>query len=227
MLDATRVLVVDDHAIVRTGIRRLLETASRRFEVAEAKDGDSALTQVRLRKPELMVLDLHLPTSRGTDVLCREIVAASPGTRILIFTAFADAEAICTCLKEGARGCALKDAATTDVVPALMRIEAGEIVIEPRVAQRVAAGLTQSLRDDDGLHLTNRERDVLRLLGDGMSNRQIADRLFLSEHTVKGYVTSLLHKLGARSRLEAVAVATHAGVLTPRRSRGADVGAMP
>lgn len=216
---ATVVLVVDDHPLARQGVRRLLEHASRRFDVLEAADGATALQQVRERRPDLMILDLDLPTPRGTSALCREVTMVSPATRILICTAFADADQICECIAEGARGCILKDAAIGEIATALARIEAGRTVIEPRIAEQLAVRLTRSLRDDDPIRLTRRERAVLRLLGDGLSNRQIADRLVLSEHTVKGYVTSLLHKLGARSRLEVVVLATRAGLLTPLDAR--------
>lgn len=222
---AKAVLVVDDHPIARAGIRRVLEAASRRFEIAEAEDGDGALRTVRALKPALVILDLHLPTARGTSVLCREIVAASPGSRILICTAFADTDEICACLEEGARGCVLKDSDTSEVLTALMRVEAGETAIEPRVAERVAARLTRAWRPDGGPRLTSRERSVLQLLGDGLSNRRIANRLILSEHTVKGHVTSVLQKLGASSRLEAVAVAMRDGVLAPSTRHGAVAGA--
>lgn len=216
---ATLVLVVDDHPLARHGLRRLLEHAPRRFDVLEAADGVGALRQVREHRPRLMILDLDLPTPRGTSALCREITMVSPETHILICTAFEDADQICECIAEGARGCILKDAAMGDIATALTRIEAGRTVIDPRIAERLAVRLTRSLRDDDPVRLTRRERTVLRLLGDGLSNRQIADRLILSEHTVKGYVTSLLHKLGARSRLEVVVLATRAGLLAPLETR--------
>ncbi|MBS1870260.1 MAG: response regulator transcription factor [Actinobacteria bacterium] len=216
---ATRVLVVDDHPLARQGLRRLLDHAPRRFAVAEAGDGETALRQLRRLAPDLVILDLHLPTPRGTSALCREITSVSPTTRILICTAFEDDDLICECLAEGARGCVLKDAETSDIATALARVEAGETVIAPRIAGRLALRLTEELRDGDGGRLTRRERSVLALLGDGLSNRQIADRLFLSEHTIKGYVTSLLRKLGARSRLEAVALATRAGLLRPSDGR--------
>lgn len=212
----TLALLVDDHPLARHGVRRLLEHTGRRFEVLEAADGVVALEQVRRHKPDLVVLDLQLPTPRGTSALCREITVASPSTRILICTAFPDADRICECITEGARGCILKDAEMSAIAATLMRIEAGEVVIEPRIAERLAVRLTRELRDDDHVRLTKRERAVLGLLGDGFSNRAIADRLFLSEHTVKGYVTSLLHKLGAKSRLEAVVLATRAGLLASR-----------
>ncbi len=209
-------LLVDDHPLARHGVRRLLEHTGRRFEVLEASDGVAALEQARRHKPDLVVLDLQLPTPRGTSALCREITVTSPSTRILICTAFPDADRICECITEGARGCILKDAEMAEIAAALTRIDAGEVVIEPRIAERLAVRLTRELREDDHVRLTKRERAVLGLLGDGFSNREIASRLYLSEHTVKGYVTSLLHKLGAKSRLEAVVLATRAGLLAPR-----------
>lgn len=212
---ARTVLVVDDHPIARHGILRLLESASRSFEVAEAADGPGALQLARQLKPDVIILDLRLPTSQGTSALCHQLTAVSPASRIVICTAFEDAEQISECLAAGARGCILKDAEASDFTTTLARIEAGETVIDPRIAQQLAVRFTKELRDEDEFHLTKRERAVLRLLGDGFSNREIADQLFLSEHTVKGYVTSLLGKLGARSRLEAVVLATRAGLLTP------------
>jgi DNA-binding NarL/FixJ family response regulator len=209
-------LLVDDHPLARHGLRRLLEHTTRRFQIIEAAEGVAALEQVRRHRPDLVVLDLQLPTPRGTSTLCREIVAASPSTRILICTAYPDADQLCECIAEGARGCILKHAEMSQIAVALSRIEAGELVIEPTIAERLAVRLTRELRDDDRMRLTKRERAVLALLGDGFSNREIAGQLYLSEHTVKGYVTSLLHKLGAKSRLEAVVLATRAGLLAPR-----------
>ncbi len=216
---ATTVLVVDDHPIARHGLRRLLEDAPRRFEVAEAADGPSALAQVRALKPDLVILDLQLPATRNASTLCREIMQANPATRILICTAFEDADQIFECLANGARGCVLKDAEMTDFATALARIDAGETVIAPRIAERLAVRFTREMSGEEE-RLTKRERAVLALLGEGLSNREIAGRLYLSEHTVKGHVTSVLHKLGARSRLEAVVLATREGLLAPHAGRG-------
>ena len=209
-----RVLVVDDHPLARHGVCRLLESSARRYELIEASDGTGALELARRDRPELVVLDLRLPTPRGTSALCEELLMVSPASRILVCTAFEDAARIGECIAAGARGCILKDAEGGDFVTALARVEAGETVIEPRIAQQLAVRFTRGLGQQDDFGLTKRERSVLALLGDGFSNRQIAGQLLLSEHTVKGYVTSLLNKLGARSRLEAVVLATRAGLLT-------------
>ncbi len=217
--DAVTVLIVDDHPIVRQGLRGLLMGGPRRYHVGEAQDGRGALQQVRRLMPDVVVLDLDLPTPRGTTALCREIIALSPETRILICTAFADADRIGECITAGARGCILKDAATADFTTTLARMKAGETVIEPRIAQELAVRFTRDMQQP-GVRLTQRERAVLVALGDGCSNRQIADRLVVSEYTVKGHVTSILRKLGARSRLEAVVLASSEGLLSARAGRG-------
>jgi DNA-binding NarL/FixJ family response regulator len=219
-----RVLVVDDHPIARYGLRRLLEGAGDQFEIAEASDGAGALQRAHSDQPDLVILDLRLPAPRGTIALCQEMLAVSPASRILICTAFGDVARISECIASGARGCILKDADAQTFAAVLDRIEAGETVIDPRIAQQLAVRLTKGLGRQDDFRLTKRERGVLTLLGDGLSNRQIADHLYLSEHTVKGYVTSLLEKLGARSRLEAVVLATRAGLLATSDRAGALTG---
>lgn len=207
----TKVLIVDDHPVARRGLQALLEQAMDVTGHAEAADGTRALSLAGTMAPDLIVLDLRMP---GEDpaLLCKQLLERAPQARLVVFTAFDDREAIKGCLATGANGCLLKDASEADIGESLRRIMAGETVIDPRIAERMALEYARVLRGDAVL-LTPREREVLRLLAEGLSNRAIAETLSLAESTAKGYVATLLQKLGADSRLQAVVQADRAGLL--------------
>lgn len=207
----TSVLIVDDHPVARRGLRALIEQAMEVTGLAEAADGAGAMSVATTMAPDLIVLDLRIP-DEDPAVLCGQLLGCAPRARLVVFTAFDDREKIKACLAAGANGCMLKDASEADVGESLRRIMAGETVIDSRIASRMALEYTQMLRGE-AVQLTPREREVLRLLAQGLSNRSIATTLNLAESTVKGYVATLLQKLGADSRLQAVVQADRAGLL--------------
>lgn len=207
-----RLLIVDDHSVARHGLQTLAEDALDVATVAHADTEERALAAAEKLRPDLIVLDLRVPGVNPAR-LCGQLVARQPGAKTVVFTAFEDLQAIRACVAAGARGCILKDAADVDVGDTLRRILAGEIVFDPRIADGMAREYTASLQRDKP-ELTERELEVLTLLADGLSNRAIAGQLHLAESTVKGYVATLLEKLGVDSRLQVVVRAHREGLLT-------------
>lgn len=208
-----KALVLDDHAVARRGLRTILEET---FELAACEavaTSAEAIQAAQSLRPDLVVLDMHVPGSLPAHELCRQLRALLPDARIVIVTAFDRTGEIRDCLAAGADGCLLKDTAEVDLAAALKGIWDGEGVLDPRIAQRLANELVGRRPSSPDSSLTGRERDVLQLIAEGCSNRAIADRLRLSEATVKGYVSSLLAKLNASSRLEALVRASDAGLL--------------
>jgi two-component system response regulator DevR len=209
-----RVLIVDDHPIARQGLATLVRQAFRVERIIEAETAHEAIVAAKRDDPELILLDLRIPGVQSTSVLCTQLRMASPRARVAIITAFDEANAIKRCFAAGADACLLKDSSMIDLRKALQAIVAGQRVIDPRIAQTLATEHVRVLRGErPTVALTQREREVLELLAEGCSNRLIAERLFIAETTVKGYVSSLLDKLEASSRLQAVVRATEHGLL--------------
>ncbi len=205
-----RVLVVDDHPIVREGLVALIEDEAD-FDVAgSAGSAEEALEVIERLLPDVLLLDLELPGLDGVAAL-PGFTHASPGTRILIFTAYDTDERVFGAIRSGARGYLLKGAPATEITQAIRAVHAGESYLEPRIAAKLVAEVSAPRRFS-GL-LTERERSVLRLVAAGLANKQIARSLSISERTVKFHVTSILRKLEADNRAQAVAVATHRGLL--------------
>jgi two-component system nitrate/nitrite response regulator NarL len=211
-MNAVRLLIVDDHSVARRGLQTLAEAAFDVSAVAHADTEEGALESAEEVRPDLIVLDLRVPGVNPAR-LCGLLQARLPDAKVVLFTAFEDLQAISACIAAGARGCVLKDAADVNVGDTLRRILAGEIVFDPRIADDIAREYTASLQGERP-ELTKRELEVLALLADGLSNRAIAGRLHLAESTVKGYVATLLEKLGVESRLQAVVRAHRDGLLT-------------
>jgi DNA-binding NarL/FixJ family response regulator len=209
--DSMKILVVDDHPVSRRGLRALAEEAFEHPAVTCVASGRQALAHVVEDPPDLIVLDLRMPGEHAPP-LCQELLHRAPRARLVVFTAYAELEEIRECLAAGAHGCLLKDASETNVGRALQRIMEGHTIIEPRIAKGLAVAYSRVLRGDT-VQLTARERDVLRLLAEGLSNKAIAARLVLAESTVKGHVSTLRTKLGATSRLHAVVQADRHGLL--------------
>ncbi len=213
-----KVLVVDDHLVARRGLRTILREAFGVDQCAEAGDAAGALALVDGERFDLLLVDMRLPGPMSTVELCARLRAALPDAGIVIVTAFDRSDEIRGCLAAGADGCLLKDTSEVDMTEALRTILAGGCVIDPRIAFQLARDLAITPvpgpgRNRPGPQLTGRERDVLDLLAEGCSNRTIARRLGLSEATVKGYVSNVLDKLNASSRLEALVKASDAGLL--------------
>jgi DNA-binding NarL/FixJ family response regulator len=210
----TKVLVVDDHPLARRGVASLLTEAFQSLDMREAGTTAEAITIATTFQPNLVVLDLRMPDPPGPAATCAILKERNRHGFIVILTAFAEMDLIRHCLASGADGVLLKDAEPDDLIVRLRHLAEGTRVIDPRVAQTLALERVSTLRgESDHIVLSPREREVLDLLAEGCSNKQIAGRLFIAETTVKGYVAALLVKLGVDSRLQAVVRAAQRGLL--------------
>jgi len=212
----TRVFLLDDHEIVRRGLRELLEQEPDMEIVGDAGTAEEALSRIPPTQPDVALLDVRLPDGDGIEV-CREIRSAHPEIRCLMLTSFADDEALFSAIMAGASGYLLKQVKGNDLIDAIRRVGKGESLLDPsmtaRVLDRIRAGADQA---DELAGLTEQERRVLDLIAEGLTNRQIGERMFLAEKTVKNYVSNLLAKLGMSRRSEAAAFAAR---LEERRGR--------
>ncbi|MCB1013675.1 MAG: response regulator transcription factor [Acidimicrobiales bacterium] len=209
-----RVFLLDDHEVVRRGLRDLLE-AEEDFEVVgEAGTAEEAYGRIPATRPDVAVLDVRLPDGDGIEV-CREIRSRHPEIQCLMLTSFADDEALFSSIMAGASGYLLKQVKGTDLVGGIRRVGAGESLLDPSLTQKVLERL-RSPEEDELAGLTPQERKILDLIAEGLTNRQIGERMFLAEKTVKNYVSNLLSKLGMSRRTEA---AVYAARLAERRER--------
>lgn len=206
-----RVMVVDDHPVVRDGVVLLLRGDPALAVVGAAETGRAALERAPALRPDLVLLDLRLPDMLAPEIVVglREVV---PAARVVVFTAHGDHHGVQAALDAGAYGALLKDAAATDLVAALRRVLRGERVSDPRVVPG-AAGRPGTAELPTRGGLTRREYEVLRLAAQGRTNPEIAESTGLARNTVKTYLQSALHKLGARNRVEAIGKASEAGLL--------------
>ena len=201
-----RVFLLDDHEVVRRGVRELLESEDDLEVVGEAGTAEEALRRIPATHPDVAVLDVRLPDGDGVEV-CREIRSAHPETACLMLTSFADDEALFSAIMAGASGYVLKQVRGTDLIDGVRRVGQGESLLDPSLTSRVLERLRQPAPPDELAGLTDQERKVLDLIAEGMTNRQIGEQLFLAEKTVKNYVSNLLAKLGMSRRTEAAAFA--------------------
>jgi len=198
-----RVFLLDDHEIVRQGLRALLESQGDFEVVGEAATAADALTRIPPLQPDVAVLDVRLPDGDGVQV-CREIRTDEPEIKCLMLTSFADDEALFEAIMAGAAGYVLKQIKGTDIVDAIRRVAAGESLLDPDATRRVLDRIRNPPEEDERLaSLTPQERRILGLITDGLTNRQIAEEMFLAEKTVKNYVSNLLAKLGMERRTQA------------------------
>jgi two-component system, NarL family, response regulator DevR len=205
-----RVFLLDDHEVVRRGVREVLEGQSGgEIQVAgEAGTADEALRRLPAVSPDVAILDVRLPDGNGVEV-CREIRSNHPEVRCLMLTSFADDEALFDAIMAGAAGYVLKQVRGSDLVDNVKRVAAGQSLLDPSVTATVLERLRRGPEEDPGApHLTDQERRILDLLAEGLTNRQIGERLYLAEKTVKNYVSNLLMKLGMHRRTEAAVYAT-------------------
>jgi two-component system response regulator DevR len=193
-----RVLLVDDHEVVRRGLREMLDDEADISVIAEAGSVDEAVTRAGKTPPDVAVVDVQLPDGSGVD-LCRSL--RDLGIRCLVLTAFDDEEALVGAIMAGASGYLLKQVRGQDVVTAVREVAAGRSLLDPATTARVL----ERMRNPAPVGLTDQEQRVLELIGEGLTNRQIGERLFLAEKTVKNYVTSVLAKLGMERRTQAAA----------------------
>jgi two-component system response regulator DevR len=199
------VFLLDDHEIVRRGIADLLEVESDIRVVGEAGTVAEALRRIPAARPDVALLDARLPDGSGIDV-CRDIRSASPEVRCLILTSYDDDDALFAAVMAGAAGYLLKEIRGTSLVDAVRQVATGKSLLDPAVTGRLMARLRdgdQKSADATLSSLSQRERDVLALITDGLTNKEIGERLFLSEKTVKNYVSGLLAKLGMQRRTQA------------------------
>jgi DNA-binding NarL/FixJ family response regulator len=202
-------VVVDDHPIVRQRLTAALADEADFQVLGAAASAEEALSLVARLHPDVILLDLELPGLSGIDAIPR-LIAASPDSKILVFTAYDTDERVLGAIRAGARGYLLKGAAVADIARAVRDVAAGGSALEPRVAAKLVTTVREPRAAD---HLTAREREVLGLIARGLPGKQIARALNISERTVKFHTASLLRKLGADNRAQAVALATQRGLL--------------
>jgi DNA-binding NarL/FixJ family response regulator len=200
-----RVLLVDDHEVVRRGVRDLLSSERDITVVAEAGSVAEALVRAAATSPDVAIVDMRLPDGDGVE-LCRQLRADGELPRCLVLTAFDDEQALVKAIQAGVSGYLLKQVRGQDLITAVREVAAGRSLLDPQTTARVLDRIRRGTEPDLIDSLTERERRVLELLGQGMSNREIGQRLFLAEKTVKNYVTSVLAKLGMQRRAQAVAL---------------------
>lgn len=209
------VFLLDDHELVRAGLRTLIESTDDIVVVGEAATAADALARLPAMRPDVAILDVRLPDGNGVEV-CREIRSHSAEIACLMLTSYADDEALFAAIMAGAAGYVLKQVAGTDLLEDIRRVGAGQSILDATLTQRVLEQFRQGPSQDPRLaSLTPQERRILELIAQGMTNRQIAAELYLAEKTVKNYVSNLLSKLGMERRTQA---ATFAARLDERSS---------
>ena len=206
--DIIGVFLLDDHEIVRRGVRELLESNDDMEIVGEAGTAEEALARIPATRPRVAVLDVRLPDGNGVEV-CREVRSRLPEVQCLMLTSFSDDEALIDAIMAGAAGYVLKQIRGNDLADAIRRVARGESLLDPAVTRSVLDRLRNPAPVDDRLaQLTDQERRILDLIAKGMTNREIGNEMHLAEKTVKNYVSNMLTKLGMRRRTEAAVFAT-------------------
>ncbi|MBE1583576.1 response regulator [Nonomuraea angiospora] len=202
-----RVFLVDDHEVVRRGVAALLESEDDIEVIGEAGTAESAIARIAALRPEVAVLDVRLPDGSGVDV-CREVRSRVPGLACLMLTSFADDDALFAAVMAGAAGYVLKQIHGSDLVGAVRTVALGQSLLDPQTTAAMLQRLReQAARKDPLAALSDQERHILDLIGEGLTNRQIGEQLFLAEKTVKNYVSNLLAKLNMQRRTQAAALA--------------------
>jgi len=204
-----RILLVDDHEVVRLGLKALLEHHSQFEVVGEAATAKEALEQVARLRPEIVLMDIRLPGTSGIEA-CEEVIKQFPETRVVMLTSYAEDEMLFSAIRAGASGYILKQIGGEDLVRALEAVGRGEALLDPAVTQRVFQEVRRAVKEEEAsafANLSQQERHVLLLVSEGKTNREIAKALFLGEGTVRNYVSSILSKLGVSNRAEAAAYA--------------------
>ena len=210
----TRLMIVDDHEVVRMGLRAALDVEPDFAVVAEASNGQEAIEKARAHRPDIVLMDVRMDGMDGIEA-CRELRSELPETRVLMLTSFAEEETVVAALLAGAAGYVLKNVARARLLEALRSVARGESLLDSRVTRGVVEKLVASraaAADDDG-ELTAREREVLILIADGATNKEIAAKLVVSENTARNHVSHILGKLGFSRRSEAAAYAVKKGLV--------------
>jgi len=212
MKKTIRLLITDDHSIVRKGIKALLATEKDMEVIGEAENGAEAVAKAAALKPDVVLMDLVMPEMDGIEAT-RRITSEQPGTRILVLTSFAADDKVFPAVKAGALGYLLKDSTPDQLLEAIRQVYRGEPSLEPSIARKVLQELSHPAQGKQTTEpLTERELDVLRLIAQGMSNREIASKIFVAEWTVRSHVSNILGKLHLASRTQAALYALKSGL---------------
>ncbi len=204
-----RIILVDDHEVVRLGLKALLERQPQFDVVGEAGSAREALEQTSLLKPDVVVMDIRLPGPSGIEA-CEQIVSQFPNTKVIMLTSYAEDDMLFSAIRAGASGYILKQIGSEDLIKALESVGRGEALLDPAVTQRVFQEVRRAVKEEEAsafAHLSQQEKHVLLLVSEGKTNREIAKNLFLGEGTVRNYVSSILSKLNVNNRAEAAAYA--------------------
>lgn len=204
-----RIVIVDDHEVVRLGLRSLLDRHPDFEVVAEASNGREAIEKVDAHKPDVVVLDIRLPGMSGVEV-CQQITTRHPDIHVIMLTSYAEDEMLFAAIRAGAAGYVLKQIGGDDLTRAIEAVGRGEALLDPSLTQRVFEEVRKAQREEEAsafAELTNQEMQVLQLVSEGKTNREIAEALYLGEGTVRNYVSNILGKLGVANRAEAAAYA--------------------
>ncbi len=203
-----RVFLLDDHEIVRRGLADLIGLQSDLEVVGEAGTAADAITRITASQPDVAVLDVRLPDGNGVEV-CREVRSLFPNIHVLMLTSYTDDEALFNAIMAGASGYVLKEIRGTDLITAIRQVAAGNSLLDPSVTERVLERLrNENTKNSELSGLTEQEKTILTLIGEGMTNRQIGEKMHLAEKTIKNYVSGLLAKLGMERRTQAAAYIT-------------------
>jgi two-component system, NarL family, response regulator DevR len=209
--NSVRVFLLDDHEVVRRGLKELLEAAGDLEVVGEAGTAQEAISRIPPTRPDVAVLDVRLPDGDGIEV-CRDVRSSHPEIQCLILTSFTDDQALLQAILAGASGYVAKQLKGDDIVDAVRRVAAGQSLLDPAVAARARERLrAEPMEDERVARLSAQERTILDLIADGLTNRQIATELNLAEKTVKNYVSNLLSKMGMERRTQAAVYAARLG----------------
>ncbi len=209
----TRVLIVDDHAVVRKGVQMFLSTESTIQVVGEAQNGQEAVRKAKSLQPDVILMDLVMPQGGGVEAII-EIKRCTPNVKIIVLTTFKDPARVNAAIQAGADGYLLKDADGDALLQAIHAVRQGDVPLHPHVARHLVSSITKH-QDVNGVGcLTEREKEVLRLVAKGLSNKAVAQVLSLSEGTVRVHVSNILGKLGASSRTEAAVRALQMGLVS-------------
>ena len=205
-----RVLLVDDHEVVRMGLRMVLEDVPDVSVIGEASNGEEALGMCERLQPDVAIMDIRMPGMSGIDA-CREIIKQLPDARIIMLTSYAEDDMLFAAIRAGAAGYVLKQAGGQDLIRAIEMVGQGNSLLDPALTERVFAEVRRAAREQESSafsQLTEQERRVLALVAEGKTNREIAQDLHLGEGTVRNYVSNILSKLGLANRAEAASYAT-------------------
>lgn len=208
-----RIMIVDDHEVVRLGLSTLLGKRPNLEVVAQASGAAESVEKARVHNPDVVIMDVRMPDGSGIEA-CREILAERPDARVIMLTSYADDEAVMAAVMAGASGYILKQIGSGDLIKAIETVAAGGNLLDPQITRKVLDQVKQ-MAQQQGVEasLTDQERNVLSLIGEGKTNREIAGVLYLSEKTVRNYVSNILQKLGFSNRAQAAAYAARRKVL--------------